>query len=120
MKILLGRDQTAHLDGELLEGTEDFDLDIEGETIKVTPPHHGLASHLVIGADFTITVVIKWHETYAKFAPKFNQHPPQPMTLAISNVGSLPVVMVGAPIRVPLANLVGWQVKLKPFFLAES
>lgn len=119
MKILLGFDQTATLDGEVLEGTTDFDVDIEGDVTNVTPPHHGWASHLVTRADITITIGIKWAETYAKLWAKFNKHPPEPMDLAISNLFSLPVVMVGAPIRIPIAGLVGWQVKLKPFFLGE-
>lgn len=117
MKILLGYEQTASLDGEVLEGTTDFDVDIDGDTLDVTPPHHEWASHLVTRADITITIGIKWAETFEKLWAKFNRHPPEPMQLSISNVFALPVVMVGAPIRVPMAGLVGWQVKLKPWFL---
>jgi hypothetical protein len=117
MKILLGYQQTASIDGVVLEGTTDFDVDIDGETTEVTPPHHGWASHLVTRSDITITIGIKWHETFAPILAKFNKHPPQPMQLSISGVGSLPVVMAAAPIRVPLAGLVGWQVKLKPWYL---
>lgn len=117
MKILLGYDQSASLGGVVLEGTTDFDIDISGDTVDVGPPHHGWASHLVTRGDITITIGIKWAETFQLLASKFNRHPPQPMMLAISNVGSLPVVVVGAPIRVPLAGLVEWQIKLKPWYL---
>lgn len=117
MKILLGYEQTASLDGQVLEGTTDFDIDIDAETTNVTPPGHATASHLVIRSDWTISIAVKWAETYEKLSAKFNKHPPEPMTLSISNVASIPVVMVGAPVRVPLAGLVGWQVRLKPWFL---
>lgn len=117
MKVLLGYEQTASLGGSVLEGTTDFDVDIDGDTTDVTHYSHAWCSHLVTRADVTITITIKWPETYASIYANFNKHPPEPMDLTISNVGSLPVVMVGSPIRVPLAGLVGWQVKLKPWFL---
>jgi hypothetical protein len=118
--ILLGRDQNAYLDGEILEGTRDFNIDVEGRTVEVTPPGHDWASTLVISADATITIQILWKNNYDRFKAKFNQHPPKPMTLSISNVAvELPVVIVGSPITVSLRGLMSWQVRLKPWFLGE-
>jgi hypothetical protein len=120
MQVILGRDQTASIDGVELVGTKDFQVDIEGITTDVTPPGHAWTSTLVVGADVTITINILWADNYEKFRAKFNQHPPQPMLLTISNVcAELPVIMTGVPIAIPIAGLMSWQVKLKPWFLGE-
>lgn len=112
-KVKLGRDQVITLDGVTLEGVRDVDVDIDVATHDVTSWWHGWKSTLPVAADATIRVLIYWEENYDDFHSKLNKHPPEPMTLAMSNVGSVPCVPVKVAVKEPIAGVVAWEVTLK-------
>jgi hypothetical protein len=117
LKFLFGYEQQAYLDGVALEGTRDFDIDLDGKTFDVTHPDHNQLSTLLVRADVTITILVLWKYVYDKFAAKFNKHPPEPMTLSMDNIGEVPVSMVGCTIGYSPQGFVGWKVKLKPMLV---
>jgi hypothetical protein len=112
-QVKLGRDQVLKLDGVVLEGVRELDVDMDMSTHDVTSWWHGWKSTLPIAQDATIKVLIYWAENYADFNGKFNVHPPQPMTLEISNVGSGDFVPVKVSVKQPLQGVLAWEVTLK-------
>lgn len=118
LKVKLGRDQTLSLDGSVLEGVREVDIDIDMKTVDATSFEHDVASTLPISADASIRVLIYWAEDYDKFADKLNKHPVEPMTLTISNCPTIRCVPVKVAIKQPIAGVLAWEVTLKPFYAA--
>lgn len=118
LKVKLGRDQTLSLDGSVLDGVREVDIDIDYRTVDATSFEHNVASTLPLVADASIRVLIYWKDNYDLFDAKFNLHPPQPMTLAISNCPTIRCVPVKVAIKQPIAGVLAWEVTLKPFYAA--
>jgi hypothetical protein len=116
-KVKLGRDQTLSLDGAVLEGVREVDVDIDMKTQEVTSYWHDVSSTLPISVDATVKLLIYWADDWNQIASKFNQHPPQAVTLAISNGPTIRCVPVKASIKQPIAGVLAWEVTLKPFYL---
>jgi hypothetical protein len=112
-KVKLGRDQVLTLDGTVLEGVRELDIDMAMSTHDVTSWWHGWKSTLPLAADASVKVLIYWQENYADFAEKFNKHPPDPLTLGISNVGEADYVPVNIAVKQPIAGVLAWEVTLK-------
>lgn len=112
-KVKLGRDQVLTLDGIALEGVREMDVDIEMSTQDVTAWWHGWKSTLPLAGDVTVKVLIYWKENYDDFAAKLNKHPPEPMTLGITNVGTVDCLPTNVGIKQPLTGVLAWEVTLK-------
>lgn len=112
-KVKLGRDQVLLLDGIALEGVRELDVDIDMSTHDVTAWWHGWKSTLPLAADVTCKVLIYWKENYDDFAGKLNKHPPEQMTLGISNVFNVDCVPVKVTVKQPIAGVLAWEVTLK-------
>lgn len=112
-KIKLGRDQVLTLDGVGLEGVRELEVDIDMATHDITSWNHQWKSVLPIAADATINVLIYWQENYDDFWAKFNQHPPQRMTLGISNVATFWCIPTKVSVKQPIAGVMAWDVELK-------
>lgn len=111
--IKLGRDQVLTLDGIPLEGVRDLDLDVDMSTHDVTSWWHGWKSTLPLAGDVTVKVLIYWKDNYDYFDDKLNKHPPDPMTLGISNAYSVKCMPVKVVIKQPIAGVLAWEVTLK-------
>lgn len=118
LKVKLGRDQTLSLDGSVLEGVREVDIDLDMKTVDATSYEHGVASTLPIAIDATVRVLIYWAEDYEKFADKLNQHPPEPMSLAISNCPTIRCLPVKVAVKQPIDGVLAWEVTLKAFYAA--
>lgn len=111
--VKLGRDQVLMLDGTVLEGVRELDIDIDMATHDVTSWWHDWKSTLPIAADATVKVLVYWKENYDDFYDKFNRHPTEPMRLTISNVGGGDFVPVKIAVKQPLQGVLAWEVTLK-------
>ena len=112
-KVKLGKDQTISIDGVVLEGTRDVEIDLDVKTTEVTSWDHQYASTLGTGFDATLKLVIYWKEDYDLLRPKMTEHPPAPLEVAISNVGTIYCLPVSARITQPIAGVLGWEVTLR-------
>jgi len=114
-KVKLGRDQVLTLDGTALDGVRELEFDVDSRTVDVTSWEHSLASTLVLAADISIRVLIYWQEDYLRIAAKYLTHPPQPMTMNISNFGEFRVVPEKIRGGQPIAGVVSWEVTFRSF-----
>jgi len=112
-KVKLGKDQTISVDGSVLAGTREVEVEFNLKTTEITSWNHQWASTLATTRDATIKLTIYWAEDYASIAPKLNQHPPVPMTVFISNVGTLYCVPTAVKIVQPISGVVAWEVTLQ-------
>jgi hypothetical protein len=112
--VRLGRDQQISLDGVVLEGTREFDFDIDMQTHDVTSWWHGWKSTLPVAADVTIRLLIYWGDTYGtNIGSKLNKHPPERMDMSITNVGFAPCVPTKVSIKTPIDGVMAWDVTMK-------
>ena len=111
--IVLGRNQTLSIDGTVLEGVREIDISIDTRTQDVTAWNHDWASTLVMAADVTIGFKLLWSENYSAIGAKFNQHPPQPLTVDISNAGSAKFLPTNVKLGMPIDGVMSWDVTLK-------
>lgn len=114
-KIKLGRDQELRLDGEILEGVRELDLDVTSKTMDVTSWKDSLASTLVVAADVSIRVLIYWLKDYQRIEAKYLLHPPEAMSMSISNFGTFRVVPEKIRGGQPINGVVSWEVTFKTF-----
>lgn len=112
-RIVLGRDQSLTLDGVVLEGTREFDVDMSMATTDITSWWHGWKSTLPIAADITVKLLIYWQQDFAELWTKFNVHPPDPMRLTITNVGFMDVVPTNINAKGPINGVMAWEVTLR-------
>lgn len=111
--IILGRDQTLTIDGTTAEGTREVDVDVAAKDCKVTSWEHDWESTLTLTREATLKVLIYGQEVYDSFSSKFNAFPPQPVTIAISNVGSGKFVQQSVRITQPIDGVMAWEVTFK-------
>lgn len=101
------------LEGEVLEGTRDFEVDIDLQTTDITAYWHGWKSTLPVAADVTVKLLVYWKDNYTAFRDKLNKHPAEPMKLAITNVGTVTCVPTKVGIKGPINGVMAWDVTLK-------
>jgi hypothetical protein len=114
-KVKLGRDQVLTLDGVILEGVRELEFDITSKTMDVTSWLHSLSSTLVLAADISIRVLIYWPEDYQRIAAKYLLHPPEAMTMNITNFGTFRVVPENIRGGQPIDGVVSWEVTFKSY-----
>lgn len=107
--ILLGRNQTLSLDGSVLEGTREIDIDVQSKTVDVTGWDHVLASTLTLSQDITIKLVVYGQEDHLRINSGLSVEPPQPMNISVSNLGSADFVPVSVRITPSITGVVAWE-----------
>jgi hypothetical protein len=112
-KVKLGKDQTISIDGEVLEGTREVDVSFDLKTTEITSWDHQYASTLGTTFDATLKLVIYWKEDYDVLHPKLTAHPPAPLAVSISNVGTIYCLPMSVSITQPIAGVLGWEATLR-------
>jgi len=82
-KVRLARKQSISADGVVLLGTRDFDVDLELDTVDVTPWNSVARGELTLTEMNTITLQIYHAEDVRRFMAKWNKFPPQPVTISV-------------------------------------
>jgi hypothetical protein len=111
--IRLGRDQVISVGGTALPGTREFDVQVEMQQSDITSWEHATTSTLPIRQDISLHMLIYGAEVWGVVKAKFNQHPPQPLDVSLTNVGSAKFVPVSAKIAAPINGVMSWDVTLK-------
>jgi len=114
-RVVLARNQQVTLNGSVLEGTRDVDIEASTRTHDVTSWEHSGTSTLVTGADFTVKFLIYWQENFRSLVANFNSQPPVPMDLSIGGAGSVKVVPTNIAIKQPIGGVVAWEVTCRTF-----
>lgn len=112
-KVKLGKDQTISIDGATLEGTREVDIDYTLKTTEITSWDHQWASTLGTTLDATIKLTIYWKEDYDTLHTKLTAHPPAPLAVAISNVGTIYCLPTAVRIVQPMSGVLAWEVTLQ-------
>lgn len=115
-KVKLGRDQVLSLDGVVLEGVREVDVEIDTTTIDVTPWNGTWRSHFPVVGDATIRLLIYWKENWDALAAKLMTSPPQAVVLEVSNGFTWRCVPTGVKVAQPIAGVLSWEVTLKPYW----
>lgn len=84
-KVILARQQEIRADGVVLLGVRDFDVDIELDTVDVTPWYSDARGEITLTEMNTVTLQVYHAEDVQRFMSKWNKFPPQPVTIAIGN-----------------------------------
>lgn len=117
-KIRLGRDQVLTLDGVVLEGVREVDVELDSRTVDITPWDGQYASTLPLVLDATLRLLIYWTEDYQKVASKFHKFPPQPVMLGISSVATIRCLPVNVKVVEPINGVVAWEVTFRAYSYA--
>ncbi len=112
-KVKLGKDQTISVDGAALEGTREVEIDFNLKTTEVTSWDHQYASTLGTSFDVTIKLTIYWADDYDVLHPKLTTHPPTPLEVVISNVGTIYCLPTAVRIVQPINGVLAWEVTLQ-------
>lgn len=114
-KVKLGRDQVLLLDGTVLEGVREVDVEIDARTVDLTSWSAQYSSTMPVCMDATIRLLIYWRENWALLADKFKPGGPYPVILAISNACAIKCVPTGVKVMQPIHGVLAWEVTLRPY-----
>jgi hypothetical protein len=78
-KVLLARNQSISVNGRVLLGTRDFDIDVDSDAVDVTPWDSGFRGEMPLTEMTTITLQVYHLDEVALFMAAWNQFPPQPL-----------------------------------------
>lgn len=81
--VKLARQSSITIDGVTILGTRDFDVDIDLDTVDVTPWNGVCRGELPLMEANTVTLQIYDSSDLARLASAWNQFPPQPVALGI-------------------------------------
>jgi hypothetical protein len=87
-KVRLARNQSVSADGVVLLGTRDFDVDLELDTVDVTPWHSAVRGELTLTEMNTITLQIYHAEDVRRFMRTWNKFPPKPVQISVDGVSA--------------------------------
>lgn len=87
-KVRLARKQPISADGVVLLGTRDFDVELELDTVDVTPWHSATRGELTLAEMNTITLQIYHAEDVRRFMAKWNRFPPQPVRISVDGASA--------------------------------
>jgi len=82
-KVRLARKTPVYADGVVLNGVRDFDIDLELDTVDVTPWDSSLRGELTLTEMNTVTLQVYYAEDVRRFMAKWNQFPPKPVTISV-------------------------------------
>jgi len=82
-KVRLARTQSITVDGTVLLGTRDFDVDVELDTVDVTRWDSAARGEITLTEMNTITLQVYYAEDVKRFMLKWNKFPPEPMEISV-------------------------------------
>ena len=112
-KVRLARDQSITVDGIVLLGTRDFELDQEVDGVDVTPWQATGAAELTLVESATLTLQVYYVEALQRLAAKWNAFPPEPVEVAIPYVGTGKFIVRNIKYAGPFAGVLAYTVTLK-------
>ena len=118
--IVLGRDQHLSVDGTVLDGVREIDVSVDTKSQDVTAWNHDWCSTLVTHADVTLSFKVLWSESYSTIGSKLNQHPPQPITVNITNAGEAKFLVTNVKIGLPIEGVMACDVTMKLWSYADA
>ena len=87
-QVRLARNQSVTADGVVLLGVRDFDVDLELDTVDVTPWNHTARGELTLTEMNTVTLQVYTAEDVRRFMSKWNRFPPEPVTIAVDGASA--------------------------------
>lgn len=85
-KVRLGRSQSITVNGRVLLGTRDFDLDVDSDSFDVTPWDSDYRGEMPLTESTTITLQVYHLDEVALFMAAWNRFPPRPLRVAVLGV----------------------------------
>jgi len=82
-KVRLARNQSISADNIVLLGTRDFDVELELDTVDVTPWNSAARGEITLTEMNTVTLQIYDAEDAGRFMAKWNQFPPKPVAIKV-------------------------------------
>lgn len=113
--IALGRDQYIEVDDQRLNGTRQFDVDVQMQEVDVTSWQHAWKTSLPVCAEVTVSMTVYGQEDAGVVIGKFNQHPPAKVKIALSSIGTGYFVPTQLRAAVPVDGIVAYDVTFKGF-----
>lgn len=111
--IKLGHNCKLRIDGFVMEGARDVEIEIDTRKVDVTAWNHLWTSTLPVGMDVTLRALIYWHTDFGSIWQKFNRYPPQPVRIVVDGVITGNFLPVECRIANPLAAVVSYDVTFK-------
>lgn len=111
-KVRLARQQQISADGVVLLGTRDFDVDLELDTVDVTPWNSQIRGELTLTEMNTITLQIYHVEDVRRFMAKWNKFPPEPVTISIDG-GTAKFLVHKLKVAGQFSGVLAYEVVLK-------
>lgn len=87
-KVRLARKQQISVDGVVLQGTRDFDVEQELDGVDITPWRASGTAELTLCESATLSLQVYHLEDAKRLAAKWNKFPPEPVEISISGVGT--------------------------------
>lgn len=87
-KVRLARNTPIYADGVALLGTRDFDVELDLDTVDVTPWDGSARGDLTLTEGNTITLQLYHAEDVRRFMAKWNRFPPQPVRIDVDGVSA--------------------------------
>jgi len=82
-KVRLARSQSITVNGRVLLGTRDFDIDVDSDSVDVTPWDSDYRGEMPLTEMTTITLQVYHQEEVGLFMAAWNQFPPLPLTVSV-------------------------------------
>lgn len=82
-RVRLARQTPVYADGVVLNGVRDFDVDLDLDSVDVTPWDSASRGELTLTEGNTVTILVYYAEDVRRFLTKWNQFPPQPITISV-------------------------------------
>jgi len=111
-KVLLARNQSISVNGRVLLGTRDFDIDVDSDAVDVTPWDSGFRGEMPLTEMTTITLQVYHLDEVALFMAAWNQFPPQPLTVSVIGA-TANFVIQKLKISGQFSGLIAYEVVLK-------
>jgi hypothetical protein len=87
-KVRLSRKTPIYADGVVLNGVRDFDVDLDLDSVDVTPWYGDARGELTLTEGNTITLLVWYPEDVTRFIQKWNKFPPQPISISVDGASA--------------------------------
>ncbi len=82
-KVRLARKTPIYADGVVLNGTRDFDIELDLDAVDVTPWDSSVRGELTLTEANTVTLQIYHADDVRRLMAKWNKFPPEPVRISI-------------------------------------
>lgn len=106
----LGRDQRVTVGG-VTTGVREIDLEVSSRSARITGWDEPWETTLVLSREVKVTLTALTKDVFDVVWPKFNAHPPQPLDISITNVGTVKVVPTSVKVGAPIGGLLTWDME---------